>query len=266
MDDWYLWAFAQFTKEFPELKIVSSSLQPNKDCPEVNPCIQSLHKTITEKIDPKYWSTTLLVGHSVGNQAILRFLHTKSRDTALKKSDESKDNDTGKDANKKDDYSYKFGGLFCCAGWWTIDAPTESFAPWVQFKDNFNDDSAKKIDKSAWALEISNDEYKDMTDSVNGNVTVLLSYNDQYTDNGKAETAKKFQSRLNANVVECKVGKDVKKDVKENDKIPFKHFNEKEEPIVLACLRAILKGEDVAKDEKIGQEIKKAYDSYFATN
>ena len=138
-------------------------------------------------------------------------------------------------------------------------------AHWIQLHDNINQKSEETIDKNVWALTIADDEYKEIANSVSNNVAVLISHNDNYTNNIEAKTGQLFEKRLNADVVQCNVGKIIKKEVetKQDVKQPFQHFNQTQEPVVLQCLRTILKGNKPSEDQNVKQVIKSAFDSYW---
>ena len=79
---------------------------------------------------------TILVGHSVGCQAILRFL-------------------AGREAS--------VAGILCVAGWWTLDAPEPVLEPWI--KRPFDPLSVRDAAEKISVLISDNDPYTTDTDA-----------------------------------------------------------------------------------------------------
>lgn len=90
--DWYPWL-----RRHLQVEVVP--LRPTPDAPEIAPCVAELMSRVD---DP---SETLLIGHSVGCQVILRTLA-----------------ELGRPAN----------GVLLVAGWWTVDAPWDSIRTWIE--------------------------------------------------------------------------------------------------------------------------------------
>jgi uncharacterized protein len=80
-------------------------LEPDPDEPVIGDCVAALGCVIDT--NARAARGTILVGHSVGCQDILRYLATLPEGVA-------------------------FPGLLCVAGWWTLDEPWASIRPWVE--------------------------------------------------------------------------------------------------------------------------------------
>ena len=73
------------------------------EAPTIEGCVRNLQALMKGRSSEDTW----LIGHSVGCQAVLRFLETCSPDFCA-------------------------AGVLCVAGWWTIDEPWETIRPWIE--------------------------------------------------------------------------------------------------------------------------------------
>lgn len=102
--DWYPWIRAQLGEDpGPELRVDVVEL-PNPDAPVIEPCVSALRSALGVRASDL--RSTLLVGHSVGCQALLRYLAELSAEGP--------------------------GHLLCVAGWWSVDEPWPSIRPWIE--------------------------------------------------------------------------------------------------------------------------------------
>lgn len=99
-DDWYSWLARQLSGH--DVRV--APLRPHAGAPEIDACIASIGETISR--DPEKLARTVLVGHSVGCQAALRFLESVAP-------------------------TARVAGVLCVAGWFWIDAPWGSIRPWI---------------------------------------------------------------------------------------------------------------------------------------
>lgn len=104
--DFYPW----LTRELDDALLVAP-LAPSKDAPTIDHCVRSLEKTF----EGRSLEDTIVVGHSVGNQALLRWLAQR--------------NDRAR-------------GFVAVAGWWDVDEPWETIRPFIE--DAFDIERAKK--------------------------------------------------------------------------------------------------------------------------
>jgi predicted alpha/beta hydrolase family esterase len=104
--DWYPWIRAELAEAHPGLEVRMLDL-PNPAAPVIDQCIASLRAELGD--DLAALRETLLVGHSVGCQALMRYL-------------------AGLEPRSEGD---AVEHLVCVAGWWTIDEPWPSLRPWV---------------------------------------------------------------------------------------------------------------------------------------
>lgn len=98
-DDWYPWLT---TEQSPHRAVRVVDLAPHPDRPQVDATVAAVADVATDVVPER----TLLVGHSVGCQALLRYLATRTGDGV-------------------------FAGLLCVAGWWTVDEPWDDIRPWL---------------------------------------------------------------------------------------------------------------------------------------
>lgn len=103
--DWYPWFRARIA-EHPKLPVQMLALdQPS--APTIDGCVASLTAALGD--DPRALERTLLIGHSVGCQALLHYLAALPSDAP------------GGPAH-----------LMCVAAWWAVDAPWETIRPWIE--------------------------------------------------------------------------------------------------------------------------------------
>jgi hypothetical protein len=103
--DWYPW-FRQQLAGQDELRVHMLALdQPG--APTIDGCVASLTAALGD--DPRALERTLLIGHSVGCQALLRYLAALPSEVP------------GGPAH-----------LICVAGWWAVDEPWATIRPWIE--------------------------------------------------------------------------------------------------------------------------------------
>ena len=102
--DFYPWLLAQpaVRAHFGDV-LLPGIAQPEQ--PTIAAWVDSLVQ-ITAGLGPGDLGRTYVLGHSVGCQAVLRFLERSSDDARV-------------------------AGVLCVAGWWTVDAPWDSIRPWI---------------------------------------------------------------------------------------------------------------------------------------
>lgn len=100
--DWYPW----IRDELPQLRVDTLTL-PNANAPVIEQCVAALEAELGTELAAL--ADTLLVGHSVGCQALMRYLAEQPP---------SADPDA-------------LPRLVCVAGWWTVDQPWPSIRPWI---------------------------------------------------------------------------------------------------------------------------------------
>lgn len=105
-DDWYPWARAELARTHPSLRVDALEL-PTKSAPVIDQSVAALEAELGN--DLTALSRTLLVGHSVGCQALMRYLAEQPQPP-------------DRDAAPT---------LVCIAGWWTLDEPWPSIRPWI---------------------------------------------------------------------------------------------------------------------------------------
>lgn len=103
--DWYPWIRAQLADAPQRLEIVEL---PSPSAPVIDECVAALGSALGT--DPAALGSTLLVGHSVGCQALMRYL-----------------------ASLRSGASERPSGpmLLCVAGWWAVDSPWPTIEPWI---------------------------------------------------------------------------------------------------------------------------------------
>jgi predicted alpha/beta hydrolase family esterase len=103
--DWYPWIREQLADESPRVEVVEL---PRPSAPVIDECVAALGSALGT--DPAALRSTLLVGHSVGCQALMRYL------ASLRLG--SSDRPDGP-------------ALLCVAGWWAVDNPWPTIEPWI---------------------------------------------------------------------------------------------------------------------------------------
>lgn len=93
--DFYPWLARELA---PRLRLEVAPLRPEPGAPQIEACLEEL-----AGLDP---ARTLLVGHSVGCQVLMRAL--------------ARVPDGG-----------RAPALLCVAGWWTVDRPWDTLRPWI---------------------------------------------------------------------------------------------------------------------------------------
>jgi len=103
-DDWYPWLQAELAGSRTFAPVVVGDM-PDPD----EPTIARWPARIAELVgsDAGVLADTILVGHSIGCQAVLHFLAGLPSSTRVR-------------------------GTLCVAGWWTVDEPWESIRPWIE--------------------------------------------------------------------------------------------------------------------------------------
>ncbi len=104
--DWYDWLALEISQEY-QLEIIRLEM-PDWNEPDIEKSLNYLIENIPE-ID----ANTYFIGHSVGCQAILRFINQKSIQ----------------------DKNLSVGGFLFVAGWFTVDKPWISLKPWMDMSD-----------------------------------------------------------------------------------------------------------------------------------
>lgn len=99
-DDWYPW----LRRELRSVLTVVARLEPQPSAPAIEACVASIDAACGR--DPEELARTVLVGHSVGAQAVLRFLESLAPPARVH-------------------------GVLCVAGWLWIDEPWETIRPWI---------------------------------------------------------------------------------------------------------------------------------------
>jgi uncharacterized protein len=109
--DWYPWIRAEFGRSHPNLRVDALTL-PNPHAPVIDQCVAALERELG--VDLAALASTLLVGHSVGCQALMRYLADQANVSQVE----------GAEAGVAPT-------LVCVAGWWTVDAPWPAIRPWL---------------------------------------------------------------------------------------------------------------------------------------
>jgi predicted alpha/beta hydrolase family esterase len=135
--DWYPTALRQLADLGIRAKVVS--LLPDPTAPGIDETVAAIAKAVGD--NPQEIAQTILIGHSVGSRALLAYL-------------------------SRHGVHRTFAGLVSVAGWFTVDDPIPSLAPWVNTDLNF-----ASIASAA------------------GPITVHLSDNDPFTADWRANTA-----------------------------------------------------------------------------
>jgi hypothetical protein len=99
-DDWYAW----IRRELRDYHVELAPLRPQPSAPTIEACVASIAETCGR--DPDELSRTVLIGHSVGAQAALRFVESLAPPLRVR-------------------------GVLCVAGWFWVDDPWETIRPWI---------------------------------------------------------------------------------------------------------------------------------------
>jgi len=99
-DEWYAW----MRRELGAHDVRVAALRPSPGAPEIAACVAEIKRVVGA--DPAALAETVLVGHSVGCQAVLRFLETLEPPARV-------------------------AGVLCVAGWFWVDEPWETIRPWI---------------------------------------------------------------------------------------------------------------------------------------
>jgi serine hydrolase len=103
--DWYPWLQRQLQTSAPDLfEPVLAPAMPHPHEPIIEEWVGKVAAVAGD--DPKEIARTILVGHSIGCQAALRYLETLPRGASV-------------------------GGVLCVAGWWWVDQPWDTLRPWM---------------------------------------------------------------------------------------------------------------------------------------
>lgn len=100
-DGWYPW----LARSLAEHDVRVARLRPSPSSPTIEACLAELRAVVGT--DPAELEGTVLVGHSVGCQAALRFLESLPEGLSV-------------------------AGTVCVAAWWWIDEPWDSIRPWIE--------------------------------------------------------------------------------------------------------------------------------------
>jgi hypothetical protein len=98
-DDWYPW----LRDSLPDHAVSVAPLRPSPEAPTIEACVEELARGLANRD----LSSTVLVGHSVGCQAQLRYLASLGEPATV-------------------------AGLLCVAGWWSVDEPWDTIRPWIE--------------------------------------------------------------------------------------------------------------------------------------
>jgi predicted alpha/beta hydrolase family esterase len=102
-DDWYPWLTQRLVAS--KLEVAVSSLEPVASEPEIEPSLEELRATLGD--DPVLLARTVLVGHGVGCQVILRHLAARGSRARV-------------------------AGAICVAGWLTHDEHWDGADEWLE--------------------------------------------------------------------------------------------------------------------------------------
>jgi predicted alpha/beta hydrolase family esterase len=107
LHDWYPWFLSSFRERLPSPPSVLEALDlPNPSVPTVEDWPRTIATRLLSLHEEGALQNTLVIGHSVGCQAVLRALLSLPGEARV-------------------------GGLLMVAGWWTIDSPWDSIRPWL---------------------------------------------------------------------------------------------------------------------------------------
>ncbi|PRP96483.1 RBBP9/YdeN family alpha/beta hydrolase [Enhygromyxa salina] len=166
--DWYPWLRAQLAEDPGAGLQVEVVELPNPDAPVIEQCVAALQSALGTRAEDL--RSTLLVGHSVGCQALLRYL------AELRASDSGGGGDSERPVGPEH--------LLCIAGWWVVDEPWPSIRPWID---------------TSIALP-------SLQSNTAGGVTVLLSSDDPFTSDWRTNKAT-WEQRLDADVRVIQAGR-----------------------------------------------------------
>jgi predicted alpha/beta hydrolase family esterase len=99
--DWYPWIQDQLADAPQQVEVVEL---PRPSAPVIDDCVAALGSALGT--DPEALRSTLLIGHSVGCQALMRYLASLRPGQAGP-------------------------ALLCVAGWWSVDSPWPTIEPWI---------------------------------------------------------------------------------------------------------------------------------------
>jgi uncharacterized protein len=105
--DWYPWVREQLRGSHPQLAVEMLEL-PNPGAPVIEQCVAAFEAALGT--DVAALGSTMLVGHSVGGQALMRYLAEQCAAPSSEPRPE----------------------LVCIAGWWTVDEPWPTIRPWIE--------------------------------------------------------------------------------------------------------------------------------------
>ena len=103
-DDWYPWLIGEVGDAFPDVETVVAPM-PDPSNPTIAGWVPAIAAAVGDQ--PARLTRTVLVGHSVGCQAALRFLDGLADGTAV-------------------------AAFVAVAGWWTVDEPWDTLMPWIE--------------------------------------------------------------------------------------------------------------------------------------
>ncbi len=109
-DDWYPWLLAKLESSGLFVSVRFASM-PDPETPTIASWTTALARVVGDVPDDV--RTTVLVGHSIGCQAVLHYLQSLPP-------------------------GMRVASTVCVAGWWTVDEPWESIEPWIRYE---HDDS-----------------------------------------------------------------------------------------------------------------------------
>lgn len=101
--DFYLWLESQVRETRQGITSVRTLDMPNPAQPTIEAWVGALSRTVGPAPEP----STLLMGHSVGCQTVIRYLATLPPGHAV-------------------------DGVLLVAGWWDVDQPWGSIVPWIE--------------------------------------------------------------------------------------------------------------------------------------
>ena len=106
--DWYPWLSRELSgRDGLDVEVLE---MPNYQTPVIEQCVAALREHLGENL--RALAGTILVGHSVGCQALMRYL------ASLEPADGDGD-------------GVGPARLVCVAGWWKVDEPWPSIRPWI---------------------------------------------------------------------------------------------------------------------------------------
>ncbi len=104
--DWYPWITAELNAQQPRLfDSAAAAAMPNPGLPTIPAWVGRVRELLGD--DPAALAQTVIVGHSVGCQAVLRALAELPAGVHV-------------------------AGVLCVAGWFWTDAPWDSLLPWIE--------------------------------------------------------------------------------------------------------------------------------------